>query len=126
MEPSANGETARESESGSDATLSLTAEWKTSKLQRSETTSVALSSQPASEGFLELSRGQVCIELVGNKALTLWLLVLLGQGQANFFTHWPQWVLKIDRPGADGWSVLVTHIIWEQKIYNGKCTKHVL
>lgn len=43
-------ERVRESESGSDATFME--EWKTSKLQSSETTSVALSSQPAREDFL--------------------------------------------------------------------------
>lgn len=42
----------REIESGSDAIPSLVAEWETSKLQSSETTSVALSSQPASKDFL--------------------------------------------------------------------------
>lgn len=48
----ANWDSNRESKSGSDAVLSFMAEWKTSKLQSSETTSVALSSQAASEDFL--------------------------------------------------------------------------
>lgn len=39
--------------------------------------------------------------------------VCLVQGWENLLTRGPQWVLKFDRgagPGADGWSVLVTHL----------------